>query len=63
MNDEWNKIKSCFGAMASAPEAPPQSAVTTKQLSQAAARYMKPRGDSGTIRKMTERIQFICFGE
>lgn len=63
MNEDWLKIKECFTAMAGASDFPPRFEMTRKQMSIAAARYMKPRSDATAIRKLSERIMFICFGE
>lgn len=62
MQDQWLKIKQCFTQMQSAPDQPPPRCQTPQQLAMAAAKFMKPRADQGTHRKLAERIKFICFG-
>lgn len=63
MHNDWLKIKSCFTSMREAPEEPPKSCKTHQDLARAAAKFMKPRGDAMTIRKLASRVQFIAFGE
>lgn len=59
----WQKICGLFKALEGAPQEPPMGATTHYQLSLAAAKYMKPKGDKLTIRKLASRVQFIAFGE
>ena len=63
MQDQWLKIKQCFTQMREAPDQPPAKCQTTQQLAMAAAKFMKPRQDVVTQRKLAQRIKFICFGE
>jgi hypothetical protein len=63
MQEAWLKIKQCFTQMQLAPEQPPAKCQTNKQLAMAAAKFMKPRQDLATQRKLAKRIEFICFGE
>jgi hypothetical protein len=63
MDKDCQKIKQCFTSMREAPDEDPQGCKTHQQLSKAAAKFMKPRADAMTLRKLTSRIQFIAFGE
>lgn len=63
MQDQWLKIKQCFTAMQTAPDQPPAKCQTTQQLAILAAKFMKPRQDLASQRKLAKRIEFICFGE
>ena len=63
MQDQWLKIKQCFTQMQSAPDQPPPRCQTPQQLAMAAAKFMKPRQDLATQKKLARRIEFICFGD
>ena len=63
MQEKWLKIKQCFTQMHLAPDEPPAKCQTTQQLAMAAAKFMKPRQDLATQKKLARRIEFICFGD
>lgn len=63
MDKEWQEIKKCFTAMASAPDIAPHGCSNISSLCLRAAKYMKPRSDAVSQQKLAKRIQFIVFGE
>lgn len=63
MQADWLKIKQCFVQMQQAPDQPPKSCKTKKDLALAAAKLMKPRQTREAQHKLAQRIEFICFDE
>lgn len=63
MDKEWQEIKKCFTAMATAPDIAPQGCSSISSLCLLAAKFMKPRTDAVSQQKLAKRIAFIVFGE
>lgn len=63
MDKEWQEIKKCFTAMASASDIAPHGCATVNELCYRAAKFMKPKSDAASVAKLSKRIAFIVFGE